>query len=1031
MLVSDLLATRFCNRGASEDLDGVITCLRRVRRLSGTNDPYLLYSLLGLGFFLTKRFDQSGERSDLDEAITNYRRATELTPVSHIDLPSWLNNLAKSLTSRYARYGEDVDLAQAIATFRQAIELTPAGHSDLPVRLNNLALSLSLRFTRYGKDADLEEAIINYQLAIELIPVGQSELPLLLNGLAFSLKSRYIRYGDDSDLEQAIMNYREAIKLTPANHGDLPSWLGNLAGSLVARFLRYGEDANLEQAITNYRQAIKLTPSGHSDLPGRLNNMALSLELRFSRYGEDVDLEQAITNSRQSIKLTPVGHSELPTFLNNLGLSLASKFDRYGEDADIEQAIVNYRHAIELTQVNHGNLPLWLNSLANSLGSRYVRYKDDADLDQAIINYRRAIELTPAEHSGLPMFLNNLAFSLASRFDHCGEDADLEEAIATYCQAIELAPVDHHYLPLWLNNLGNSLASRFTRYGKDTDLNEAILVDAKGSKATSGVIHSRFECAVHGAALAHSSGQLAEALKAYNIAGFLLPQRIWFGQSVASRQRSLRFKPASLASDAAACAISLGFLERVVELLDHGRSLFWSKAMDIRTSSNDLKNLDASLADEFESTARALDVGAFQDRDSDYSTVLGRDSVVDNTERRRGLAEQLERLLIRIRKLPSFEHFMEPLPYSRLRHAAAGGPVIILNVSSYRCDALIVTVNLPPKLVPLPDMSLELASDLAANIRKHRIRQGEDPQAFRSCLKAVLPELWRIAVLPVLNALGCNDLPDKSHSKSRIWWCPTGPLSFLPIHAAGPYTKSGGPDLSRRVVSSYTNTLSALLRARSQPRSTESCRMLLIGQSETPGQKPLLSATKDLDVICEKARVHGVVDITRLEGSDAVQATILEKLSNATCAHFACHGHQDQTQNGLISALRVHDGPLLLSTLASRQLSYADFAFLSACHSASGSDDMPDEAMHIAAGMQVAGFRSVIATMWGMDDSTGPFVAEKVYDRLLRNASDKFDSTEAAAALNNAVRALRKVKDQNGNSVHDVDQWVPFIHIGV
>jgi CHAT domain-containing protein len=92
---------------------------------------------------------------------------------------------------------------------------------------------------------------------------------------------------------------------------------------------------------------------------------------------------------------------------------------------------------------------------------------------------------------------------------------------------------------------------------------------------------------------------------------------------------------------------------------------------------------------------------------------------------------------------------------------------------------------------------------------------------------------------------------------------------------------------------------------------------------------------------------------------------------------------------------------------------------------------MPDEAMHIAAGMQVAGFRSVIATMWAMDNRTGPFVAEKVYDRLLVYGSEKFDSTEAAVSLNDAVRALRKVKDESGDPEYEVDQWIPFVHIGV
>jgi tetratricopeptide (TPR) repeat protein len=1073
--VSSLLKERFSIHGASEDLDSAVTCLRNGIQFIGNDSLFLPYLHGSLGSSLSTRFNQSGERADLGEAIKSYQQAAGLIPVDDSLLPLWLNNLAFSLASRFHRYGEDMDLEQAIKNYRQAIEFTPTGDSELQARLGNLAFSLESRFRRYGEDVDLAQAITNYRQAIELTPVGHSDLPSLLSNLAFLLLSRFRRYREDEDLERAITTYRHAIELTPAGHRDLPLRLSNLAVSLESKFQRYGEDADLEEAITNFWQAVELTPLGHSDLPTRLNNLAASLDSRFDRYGADADLEQAIANYRKAIELTPVGHSDLPLWLNNLALSLVSRFRRYREDEDLEHAITNYRRAIELTPVGHISFPLRLNNLAISLASRFDRhaedadlehaitkfqqvieltpvghtelpsglsnlalslvtrfrrYGEDADLELAIANYRRAMELTPVGHISLPLRLNNLALSLVSRFNRYGEDADLEHAITNYKRAIESTPTGHSHLPLCLNNLANSLASRFARYRDGADLNSAISEYVKGSEARGGLTRLRFRCAFEGAAFAHSSGYLPEALRLYSTAGSLLPRLIWFGQSVASRQRLLRSHGTNLASDAAACAVSVGFLEKAVELLDHGRSIFWSQAMDIRTTLIDLRNSDASLAGEFENVARALDAGAFQDQESDFLTTRGQESILNNTEQRRRLAEELERLLLRIRKLPGFHNFMEPLPFSQLRRAAAGGPIIILNVSSYRCDALIVAVDRPPKLVPLPDLSLDRVSDLAANIRKYQNRQGQDPHAFRSCLKAVLPEIWRTTVSPVLSALGLTDSQERSETLPRMWWCPTGPLSFLPIHAAGPYSKSGEPSLMYRVVSSYTNTLSALLRARDKHRSTESCQMLLIGQAETPGQKPL-SATEDLDVICGMARSRGVVTVTRLEGPDAVVDTILEKLDDATCVHFACHGHQDQTRNGLISALYVHDGKLLLPTLASRQLSRADFAFLSACHSASGSDDMPDEAMHLAAGMQVAGFRSVIATMWAMDDRTGPFVAERVYDRLLRDALDKFDSTLAAVSLNDAVRALRKVKDAKGNPKYDVDQWVPFIHIGV
>ena len=45
---------------------------------------------------------------------------------------------------------------------------------------------------------------------------------------------------------------------------------------------------------------------------------------------------------------------------------------------------------------------------------------------------------------------------------------------------------------------------------------------------------------------------------------------------------------------------------------------------------------------------------------------------------------------------------------------------------------------------------------------------------------------------------------------------------------------------------------------------------------------------------------------------------------------------------------------------------------------------LPDEAMHIAAGMQVAGYRNVVGTMWSMLDKAGLEIVTQFYDRLLQ-----------------------------------------------
>jgi CHAT domain-containing protein len=56
--------------------------------------------------------------------------------------------------------------------------------------------------------------------------------------------------------------------------------------------------------------------------------------------------------------------------------------------------------------------------------------------------------------------------------------------------------------------------------------------------------------------------------------------------------------------------------------------------------------------------------------------------------------------------------------------------------------------------------------------------------------------------------------------------------------------------------------------------------------------------------------------------------------------------------------------PVLLSRLVELKMDTAFLAFLSACETAKGDQDQPDQIMHLAAAMMFTGFKSVIATMW-------------------------------------------------------------------
>ncbi len=169
------------------------------------------------------------------------------------------------------------------------------------------------------------------------------------------------------------------------------------------------------------------------------------------------------------------------------------------------------------------------------------------------------------------------------------------------------------------------------------------------------------------------------------------------------------------------------------------------------------------------------------------------------------------------------------------------------------------------------------------------------------------------------------------------------------------------------------------------------------------------------------------MDITCLDNNDATPEAVLSSMAEHSWIHLACHARQDPTQplkSAFILAGDPEQGrPLKLSEIAERANRNADFAFLSACQTATGDASLLEESVHLAAGMLMAGYRRVIATMWAVNDSDAPIIAEMVYKYMLSDG--KADSGKSCLALHHATASLRqKVGEKNFMS------WVPFIHYG-
>jgi CHAT domain-containing protein len=117
------------------------------------------------------------------------------------------------------------------------------------------------------------------------------------------------------------------------------------------------------------------------------------------------------------------------------------------------------------------------------------------------------------------------------------------------------------------------------------------------------------------------------------------------------------------------------------------------------------------------------------------------------------------------------------------------------------------------------------------------------------------------------------------------------------------------------------------------------------------------------------------------------------------------------------------DRPLTIAAISQLDLPGASFAYLSACDTAS--QDMSDEATPITSAFQLAGYGSVIGTLWRVHDWIAKRVAVRVYTELTDGGGRTPATATAAAALHQTIRRLRA--DYPGNPV----LWSGHVHTGI
>lgn len=963
------------------------------------NDPERADRVAEMAAALARLFERTTEISVLREAIAAFRAAAEVHESRyHEDLRQLLSRLflattefdprllKQALSALYPSAPEDTapaaGLPELVTALRREYELT----DDLPTLRDAVAAArLLVKFTRVddprsgarqvelatvlwqvsGRDGDL--ALLDEALRITRAASPDADRS---NLLALILKRRYELTGDVDALREAVEFGREA-----------DSYQGNLADALRVLAERTSDLAMAREAVALARQAIGGLRADDAEwaqtqavLGGALTHLA-------SRTNDTPTAAEAVRESRKAVVVTPVHHPAYLTRLTMLYRGLMLQYDTAPEQTVLDEALAVARDLVGTAPKDHPDRGKHLSYLSRALRAVFLRGNGNSvlDLKESTEYARQAVAGTPPNHPDRAINLADLADLLQLMHERTHDRVSLREFLTT---------------------------------------NTAI------AKMSAAPVDQRIEAARRAAQADLSLGRQRHALTMIRLATDLLPQLGLRDVDRADREHRVAAAH-KLPATAAAVAVAAGQPGLAVELLEQTRGVVFAGTLDTREDVVELRQAAPELLDRFDllrEEINAADHEITSPSFGEHRDTTGRHPR-ELATRRADLSRDWDELLAEIRQQPGLAGFQRPTPVAELRTHADQGPIVsvvadesghalILRDESDGTDEPVLVVDLPAvtraNVVQQTEVfrtALGVALDREQPVRARRTAQAR--------LREVLAWTWDTITEPVLEGLGRTGPPAAGEPWPRVWWCPVGVVTTLPLHASGRDTDS----VVDRVISSYTPTIRALAHARRDGPPKPSTSVVTV--PDAPQSPPLPGATQEAELVCE--RILGAAVL-----STATRATVLDALREHGIVHLACHGYAD-LRDPSASRLLLPDhltDPLTLHTITRLNLRHAQLAYLSACSTTDTNQEHADEATHLTAAFQLAGYRNVIGTLWPINDQTAIDVAKDFYTDLTAGGSAPPDPARSALALHHAVRVLRDAAPALPS------RWAAYLHSG-
>ena len=1033
--VSQLMFT-----GSTHEIDSSIMHFQLVLSISAQSDPCRPLFVLILALMRCRRNRRPNRREDLDKSIVHLTESILLPPPSCSHHGSTILHTLYILAcefytrSNVFRQPQDAIYAAKYLTYLRCQPHEISGvprHRVTTLLVDALAFQVVLEAGNVMQNFREMAVLCRELLTLDKSDIDTTHLIHLIHGVVASK----LRMGvPDKPLDELIECLRAARKRRP----DLLKGRLALAVCLICRYCMTVVNDDYEEAASLLDEIITSSPprDSHDESFGEDQASATMFatglaRIRSNSHQSPEYLEETIYRTRASWSSSSC-KKHYPFAVFGPEDIAKERFEHFGsiggddtlsDDLSSQPALMTPKLSRTIDEMN-------------ALSFGILSHEDTTKIDETIEKGRTILASYSPTDVGRGHVLDLFGDVLSAAFLRTLSIGYINQAISAYRQILESPGAELRRFQAF-GQISASLVARFTAFPghRTQDLDEELELLSQCVADTRANSPNRFKLACQWAFYARRTRHPSVST-AYESALSLMQDTLHFSPTLQLQHTNLAThdKTQSLPLDYASHQVELHRLEEAIETLESGRALLWSEMRRLRTSTDQLLKTDPDLGHKFAAVNRELEEltksvppsHKLSMDDGPADKLKAVDPFGRLLLKQRRLLKERDNLISQIQSLPGFHNFLSSPSFETLRTAASSGPVIIINHSEWRSDILILLHNTPPSLIPTPDNFHKRAHTLKGRLLDARQKDGLDSDLYDQTLASVLEELYKLVGKPVIRRLRRLKVPEQS----RIWWCPTSVFCSLPLHAMGPILSD---DAEPRCfldlyICSYTPTLSALIQSRNHnscSRSSDRPSILLVAQPDPslPTVRSEIQVPQSLDT-----------EVTSLISAAATPATVIDGFHYHGFVHLACHGRL-VARKPFEAGFDLHgDERLTLLEIVRSHLPTAEFAFLSACHTAEASEgSIMDEGLHLAAAVQYCGFRSVVGTMWAMVDEDGRDLAKHFYKALFSNSrrDQGMPYPEAVPYHERSAEALRfAVKKLRRKRGITIERWANFVHYG-